>query len=36
LSPGQHGPVDIYSLGTDGQLSGAGTDADIGNWNLEQ
>ena len=36
LSQGQHGPVDIYSLGTDGQLSGAGTDADIGNWNLEQ
>lgn len=36
LSPGQHGPVDIYSLGADNQLGGAGTDADIGNWNLEQ
>ncbi len=35
LSPGQQGAVDIYSLGADGQLGGSGTDADIGNWNLE-
>lgn len=36
LQPGQHGPVDIYSLGADGQQGGEGTNADIGNWNLEQ
>ncbi|MDX1654487.1 MAG: type II secretion system major pseudopilin GspG [Candidatus Competibacteraceae bacterium] len=35
LSPGQRGPVDIYSLGADGQLGGDGADADIGNWDLE-
>lgn len=35
LSPGQKGPVDIYSLGADGQLGGEGIDADIGNWDLE-
>ena len=31
LSPGEHGPVDIFSSGPDGQ---AGTDQDIGNWNM--
>jgi general secretion pathway protein G len=36
LSPGQKGPVDIFSLGTDGQVGGEGKDADIGNWNLDQ
>lgn len=36
LQPGQQGPVDIYSLGADGQLGGEGKDADIGNWNLDQ
>lgn len=35
LNPGIHGPVDIYSLGADGQPDGEGNDADIGNWNLE-
>ncbi|WJW75228.1 type II secretion system major pseudopilin GspG [Thiohalobacter sp. IOR34] len=30
LSPGEHGAVDIYSLGPDGQPS----DDDIGNWDL--
>ena len=35
LSPGQHGEVDIYSLGADGQPGGEGVDADIGNWNLD-
>ncbi len=31
LSPGEHGPVDIFSAGPDGQ---AGTEQDIGNWNM--
>ena len=36
LSPGTHGSgVDIYSLGADGQNGGDGSNADIGNWNLE-
>ena len=33
LNPGNHGEVDIYSLGRDGQPGGEGLDADIGNWN---
>ena len=32
LSPGQHGEIDVYSLGKDGQPGGEGEDADIGNW----
>lgn len=32
LNPGVHRPVDIYSLGADGQLGGEGLAADIGNW----
>ncbi|QQS53832.1 MAG: type II secretion system major pseudopilin GspG [Candidatus Competibacteraceae bacterium] len=36
LSPGQHGDLDIYSLGADGQPGGEGVDADIGNWNLDE
>jgi general secretion pathway protein G len=31
LNPGEHGIVDIYSFGPDGQPS----DDDIGNWNME-
>lgn len=34
LSPGQHGEIDIFSLGADGQNGGEGVDADIGNWAL--
>lgn len=30
--PGKHGPVDIYSLGADGQEGGENDNADIGNW----
>jgi len=30
--PGQHGDVDIYSLGADGQPGGDGENADVGNW----
>jgi general secretion pathway protein G len=31
-APGQHGPVDIYSLGADGKEGGEGKNADLGNW----
>lgn len=31
LNPGEHGAIDVYSLGPDGTPS----DDDIGNWNLE-
>ncbi len=30
--PGQHGAVDVYSLGADGAQGGEGENADIGNW----
>jgi len=33
VSPGEHGPFDIYSLGANGRIGGEGLDADIGNWN---
>jgi len=31
-SPGEHGPYDITSYGSDGQEGGTGTAADITNW----
>ncbi len=31
LNPGENGKVDLFSMGPDGE---AGTDDDIGNWNL--
>ena len=31
-APGEHGDVDIFSLGRDGQPGGSGDAADIGNW----
>ncbi|RPH30137.1 type II secretion system protein GspG [Buttiauxella warmboldiae] len=31
VSPGEHGSVDIFSAGPDGQ---AGSDDDIGNWDI--
>ncbi|WP_286234424.1 type II secretion system major pseudopilin GspG [Thalassotalea sediminis] len=31
LNPGEHGKMDVFSMGPDGE---AGTDDDIGNWNL--
>jgi general secretion pathway protein G len=31
LNPGEHGKIDVFSMGPDGE---AGTDDDIGNWNL--
>lgn len=33
LNPGEHGDVDVYTLGADNQPGGTGTNADIGNWN---
>ncbi|RRV06022.1 type II secretion system protein GspG [Pseudomonas sp. v388] len=33
-APGEHGRIDIYSLGADAAQGGEGTDGDIGNWNL--
>lgn len=35
LSPGEHGSIDIYTLGADGQLGGEGINADIGNWSVQ-
>ena len=34
LHPGNNGEYDLYSFGRDGEQGGAGTDGDIGNWNL--
>lgn len=30
--PGEHGEVDLFSFGRDGQPAGEGDGADIGNW----
>ena len=32
LNPGVHGPVDVRSLGDDGQPGGEGDAADVGSW----
>ena len=34
-NPGEHGEIDVYSLGRDNRPGGEGADADIGNWNLQ-
>jgi general secretion pathway protein G len=31
-NPGQHGEVDVYSLGNDNKTGGSGEDADINSW----
>jgi general secretion pathway protein G len=31
-APGQHGEVDVYSLGADNAPGGSGEDSDVGNW----
>lgn len=31
-NPGQHGPIDIYTLGADNKPGGTGFNATIGNW----
>lgn len=33
--PGQHGDFDVWTYGADGKEGGEGTNADIGNWNIE-
>lgn len=33
LNPGQHGEIDIFTYGANGQPGGTGIDAEIGNWN---
>ncbi|HTV32129.1 MAG TPA: type II secretion system major pseudopilin GspG [Methylocella sp.] len=35
-SPGDHGPYDIVSLGSDGQEGGTGSGSDIKNWELNK
>lgn len=32
LHPGEHGEIDVYSLGADGTPGGSDENADIGNW----
>ncbi len=34
LNPGDHGAIDIFSLGADQAVGGEGANADIGNWML--
>jgi general secretion pathway protein G len=34
VSPGEHGEIDIFTLGRDGRAGGDGLDSTIGNWNL--
>jgi general secretion pathway protein G len=32
LNPGEHGEIDIFSYGANGQVSGEGINATVGNW----
>ncbi|MGX9417946.1 type II secretion system major pseudopilin GspG [Vibrio sp. WJH972] len=34
ISPGNHGVIDIFTLGADGEEGGEESSKDIGNWNL--
>ncbi|MES1948325.1 general secretion pathway protein G [Salinisphaera sp. C84B14] len=34
-NPGEHGEIDVYTLGRDGRPGGEDSDADIGNWALD-
>lgn len=36
VQPGQHGEVDIFTLGADGQEGGEDDNADIGNWSASE
>ncbi|MEX0899970.1 MAG: type II secretion system major pseudopilin GspG [Gammaproteobacteria bacterium] len=36
LNPGVRGAIDVWSYGADGQPGGEGTNADIGNWNIDE
>ncbi|KTC65848.1 type II secretory pathway protein LspG (plasmid) [Legionella adelaidensis] len=35
LNPGQHGEIDIFTLGADGKPGGSGINAEIGNWDAK-
>lgn len=35
LNPGEHGEIDIFTLGAEGQPGGTGINAEIGNWNVQ-
>ncbi len=35
LNPGQHGDVDVFTLGADGQPGGTGINAEVGNWDAQ-
>jgi general secretion pathway protein G len=35
LNPGQHGEVDVFTYGADGQPGGEGINAEVGNWNAQ-
>ncbi|MCG5529282.1 type II secretion system major pseudopilin GspG [Halorhodospira halochloris] len=35
MNPGEHGDIDIYSLGADGEPGGEGVNAEIGNWEID-
>jgi general secretion pathway protein G len=35
LNPGEHGEVDIYSLGADGAEGGEGYNADVTSWQVK-
>lgn len=35
LNPGEHGEIDIFTLGADGQPGGTGVNAEIGNWDAK-
>ncbi len=35
LNPGQHGEIDVFTQGANGQPGGEGMDAEIGNWDAK-
>ncbi len=35
LNPGQHGEIDVFTYGANGQPGGEGIHREIGNWNAE-
>ena len=35
LNPGQHGEIDVFTLGSSGQPGGSGINAEIGNWDAK-
>lgn len=35
INPGEHGEIDIFTYGADGQPGGTGVNAEIGNWNAQ-